>query len=188
MASAKKAAYKKPIPDMGYLKECFDYDDSCGKLVWRARPEYHFVDEVAMRKWNTRYSGTYAGRRSTQDGYWYITLKATKFLAHRLIWAWHNGISVDEEIDHRNLDRGNSNVANLRAGTHAQNSRNIPKKKNNSIGLKGVYFNFEKQKFQAQINIDGKNTYLGRFDAAEEAYEEYCKAARKYHGEYANTQ
>lgn len=41
-------------------------------------------------------------------------------------------------------------------------------------------------KWLAQIKSDGKKVYLGYYNTAEEAHKAYKKAAKLYHGEFAN--
>lgn len=39
--------------------------------------------------------------------------------------------------------------------------------------------------WNAAITTNKLRKHLGRFDTAEEAYEEYCKASKEYHKEFA---
>lgn len=127
---------------------------------------------------------------------WYATKNGTKYYAskggtmlngkslkkvymHRFILNNPTRLVVDH-IDGNSL---NNQKFNLRQCTKRQNSLNQGKNSNNKSGYKGVcYF---KGVFIAQISINKKNTYLGRFKTKDEAYEAYCKACTKYHGEYA---
>ena len=101
-------------------------------------------------------------------------------LLHRILMNAPDGTDVDH-IDGNPL---NNRKCNLRICTHQQNLMNVAKKKNNTSGFKGVYFNKQLQKFRAQINIDGKRKHLGYFEKAEDAYKVYCEACAKHHGEF----
>jgi len=87
-------------------------------------------------------------------------------------------------IDHKDRNRNNNDITNLRLATHQQNSYN--QWKYNPNGLKGIYNCGRKTKpWQAQIRIDGKKVNLGRFKTKEEAHEAYRKAAKEHFGEFA---
>ena len=58
---------------------------------------------------------------------------------------------------------------------------------NNKTGFKGVTWNKQRKKWQAQIKVNGMEKYLGRFTAPEDTARAYDKAARKYHGEFTYT-
>ena len=63
---------------------------------------------------------------------------------------------------------------------------NADLRKDNVSGVKGVCFKPANNKWQAQISIKGKQTYLGLFETIGEA-EEVMKAKRKdLHGEFTN--
>ena len=102
-------------------------------------------------------------------------------LLHRIIMGDPDG----QEVDHINVNPLDNRRENLRICSHHENSFNRTKYSNNKSGFKGVYFDKQKQKFRAYINIDGKRKYLGYFDDPEEAHQAYCKAAIKLHGEFA---
>lgn len=77
----------------------------------------------------------------------------------------------------------NNRRSNLRIATRSQNNANRRLRKDNSSGFKGVVA--YGKGYRAQIMVDGKALYLGKpCQTKEEAYEIYCAAARKYHGEF----
>jgi hypothetical protein len=91
----------------------------------------------------------------------------------------------EKVVDHKNHNKLDNRCENLRVCTEAENARNTVLRKNNRTGYKGVYA--LNGKFYARINVYGKSISLGLHDTAEEAHEEYKKAAARYFGEYACT-
>lgn len=89
-------------------------------------------------------------------------------------------------VDHINGDKLDNRKSNLRLCNRKQNLQNRTKQSNNQSGYKGVVFDKSRGRWRAEIGYNGKRKHLGRFDAAEDAYEAYCKAAELYHGEFAN--
>jgi hypothetical protein len=87
------------------------------------------------------------------------------------------------EIDHRNGDRADNRIANLRECSRAENARNVTSR--NPSGFKGV--RRDDSRWRASITVNGKRIHLGTFDTAEKAAAAYDKAARRYHGEFART-
>ncbi len=101
---------------------------------------------------------------------------------HRLIM---NVSDSKIQVDHIDNNPLNNQKSNLRTCTNQQNQCNKTKTKLNSSGFKGVYFDKVKTKYRSRIMVNCKQIHLGYFATAEEAYEEYKKAAIKYHGEFA---
>ena len=89
-------------------------------------------------------------------------------------------------VDHINGDGLDNRRANLRHCSPSENHRNRGRQVNNTSGLKGVYWQKDRGKWKAQIQVNRKNHYLGRFTTAEEAHLAYCRAADELHGAFAN--
>jgi hypothetical protein len=88
-------------------------------------------------------------------------------------------------IDHISRDRLDNRRCNLRVCTHSENNMNRGMRSDNKTGFKGVCCNKQAKKFQASINLNGKQKHLGLFDTAEEASEAYKKASLELHKEFS---
>lgn len=88
-------------------------------------------------------------------------------------------------LDHINGDRLDNRICNLRLATWSENAMNAPKRRNNTSGYKGVFWDAKREKWMALIGIDGRYRNLGRYDTKEEAFAAYCAGCKKYHGEFA---
>lgn len=174
---------KKALPDVSYLRQRLDYDPATGIFIWRARPAEQFPDAAHGHTWNTRYAGKSAGSMNN-SGYLKIGIDDEQFLAHRIAWLMFHGSSVPHDIDHVDGNRTNNRIANLRAATRAENLANMRRLKTNT-GIKGVYFDAKRQKFQAHITVSYRQHNLGRFDTLEEAITARREAAMRLHGSFA---
>lgn len=100
---------------------------------------------------------------------------------HRFIMKAEKGQFVDH-IDGNGL---NNQRANLRFCTKQQNNMNKQKRNNCSSSYKGVSYYKSRKKWEANIQINGKNTRLGYFRTAVEAAKAYNKKALLIFGEFA---
>lgn len=96
------------------------------------------------------------------------------------------GLSIGDplQVDHRFGHKLDNRKSELRICTHAQNQRNAPLRKDNSSGMKGVFW--RGNRWIAQIGYNGKQKYLGAFLTADEAFEFRCLAADMLYGDFAN--
>lgn len=110
-----------------------------------------------------------------------VRLKGTKGdRMHRVIM----NAPSDMFVDHINGNRADNRRANLRVCTPGENGKNKTLFVTNKSGHRGVYWN--KNKWRAQICVNRKQIYLGRFDTLEDAAQAYKDAAIKHHGEFAS--
>lgn len=157
----------RPLPSQELLLELLECTPETGLLFWKRRGVHHFSDGgrgaiAIMRMWNTRYAGKSAFTADTNHGYKHGNIFDTKYKAHRVIWKMVH----DEEplqIDHINHDPADNRIVNLRASSYGHNHKNMSMPKNNTSGFVGVYWYKPTEEWQAQIMINGKSVYLGRF-------------------------
>ncbi len=89
-------------------------------------------------------------------------------------------------VDHINGNPSDNRACNLRACNQMQNLGNSKRPKHNKSGVKGVFWDKERSKWMAQIQMENRrSTYLGRFEKIEDAAACYAAAARKKFGEFA---
>ena len=113
-------------------------------------------------------------------GYWTIRLDGKLYLAHRLAWLYVTGRWPKFQIDHYDRNKENNRWGNLREATPQQNStNNYDARPNSKTGRIGVCF--FKGKYQAQIMVNGRAIYLGRFATADEASAAYDEAKKIHH-------
>lgn len=154
------------------LKELLVYDPETGEFHWIKRRKGVVIDG-------------FCGRISIH-GYREIGVDYALHRAHRLAYLYMTGEWPALDIDHINRDRSDNRWANLRLATPTENSGNQDLRTNNRTGLKGVYWDKSRNKWHAQIRIDGRKTNLGRFDTAAEAAAAHDKAALRAFGEFAH--
>ena len=90
-----------------------------------------------------------------------------------------------EFVDHRDHDGLNNQKSNLRKCTQSENQANSRRRIDNGSGFKGVC-RF-RNKWQAQISVDGKLKYLGLYQVPELAAIAYDSAAVEHYGQFALT-
>lgn len=119
-------------------------------------------------------------------GYIKIKINGKQYLGHRLAWLmtygeWPNGV-----IDHKNHNRKDNRICNLREATKSTNSHNARKPINNTSGVKGVHWCKRKNAWIAKVQLMGKITEAGKFSSLSEAASAVMALRIRLHGEFAN--
>lgn len=84
-------------------------------------------------------------------------------------------------IDHISGDTLDNTRKNLRICSNATNLRNTHKlRPNNTSGFTGVWFNKRVNKWEAEIKVNYKKIWLGKFDNIKDAAKARKKAEKKY--------
>lgn len=122
------------------------------------------------------------------NGYLTITIDKRAYLAHRLAWLYMTGEWPSDYIDHIDGVPAHNAWDNLREATQTQQNANTRLRKNNTSGYRGVKWHKGCQKWNANIQVNGKSRYLGLFDSKEDAYAAYAVAAKAAFGDYFTAQ
>ena len=154
----------RPLPSVADLWELFSYNPLTGALFWRVR-----------RSSQTRMDVPAGGIDSR--GYRSVHLNGFQIRSHRLVWAWVTGTDPDQvQIDHKDQNKVNNRIWNLRLCTDTQNRANI-------LGMKG--WCRANGRYKARLIHNGKAMYLGTYDTPEEAHAAYLSARKRLHGSFA---
>lgn len=123
---------------------------------------------------------------ATTDGFRYkqVFYQGRSYQYSRLIFLMFHGY-IPECVTYRDKNTLNTCIENLMAASRSQVACYSGIKRNNKTGYKGVKYDKKSQVYVATIGKNGKNYHLGQFNNPEEAYQVYCKAAKKLHGEFA---
>jgi hypothetical protein len=159
---------KREIPLTQFrLKELLRYEPKTGQFFWQ-------VDK------STTKTGDRAGSMN-DNKYEQIDVDGKKYKSHRLAWLYVYGY-FPERLDHKNRNKSDNRIANLREATRSQNGANSKVQRTNHTGLKGV--TQHGRGWQACVGHVGKRVYLGTFDTKKEAHIAYCEAAERLYGEF----
>lgn len=119
---------------------------------------------------------------ANKKGYICISVDGKQYLAHRLAWLITYGDWPNGSIDHINRVKTDNRLANLRIVTPSENNQNKAEgMANNTSGLLRVSWMSRARKWRAQIQVDGRVTYLGLYADRNAAHEAYVTAKRKLH-------
>ena len=122
--------------------------------------------------------GDVAGSRHVA-GYRQCHTDGKVYLSHRLAWLYMTGSWPIDQIDHRNGVRNDNRWSNLREATQAENQQNHKMRRDNTSGFIGVA-RF-RNKWRAQIQINGRLKHIGCFTTPDDAHAAYLAAKAELH-------
>ena len=132
-----------------------------------------------IRSGHGKISGQKAGCvRGT--GYTVIIIKGKQYKAHRLVWLAEYGEFPSGQIDHKDKNKGNNHISNLRIVTDQENKQNKDCAKGYSINNRGSY--------SVTLSFLGKQKFIGRYKTEEEAKAAYIEAKKKHYAGYIHTE
>lgn len=107
------------------------------------------------------------GRFDKTRGYYRFGFNRTEHALHRLVFfAYHGKIRSDMVIDHRDSDRTNNAVTNLREVTTKENAQNARKFKRGTCPANGKWF-------CRVIGRGGKVLHVSQHNTEDEAHDAY---------------
>jgi HNH endonuclease len=151
-----------------YLKSIFEYKD--GELFWK----------ISKKGISKNKKCGYLNNR----GYYMVGLNNKDYGVHRIIYFMFNGY-FPEFVDHKDGNKFNNKIENLRPATMRENNLNVKTKISNTSRYKNVCWNKEKQKWHVKIRHDGKNKHFGYYYDIEIAKFIAETMRNKYHGKFA---
>lgn len=128
--------------------------------------------------------GVPVGNVSSQ-GYVEFVLCGQHFLAHRAVWLMHTGSYPPERLDHKDTNKRNNRIENLRPASPSENGCNAGLSKDNSTGVKGLSWDVSQARWRGTITHNGVAHRYSRKDRA--LVEDWLLSTRqKLHGEFTN--
>lgn len=125
----------------------------------------------------------YINKQGYVAGHLYINGKYKLVLLHQFIFDFPNNFIIDHI--HGKQTRSDNRRSNLRKCTISQNNMNKNEMCNNTSGRIGVTWDKNNKKWMAQIYVNGKYIYLGRYLNKEDAITARKEAEDKYFGEFS---
>jgi HNH endonuclease len=130
------------------------------------------------------YAGSVVGSLDGK-GYLHVMVRGKFIRLHRLIYFLIYK-TTPVLVDHRDGNRTNNRVGNLRDATISLNNANvIGLHAHNTSGFRGVWKAAKRRRWNAVLKWKGVHQFLGSYDTKKEAARAYDDAAVKYFGEFA---
>ena len=149
------------------LWELLEYIPQTGEFFWRVSH-------------GTKKKDSRAGYMKKSDGYYRVTVDRKTYLLHRLAWLYCYGSWPIDQIDHRNGNRDDNRISNLRMADHTTNQHNAHRRRDNKSGKSGVCWVRAQQRWRAYIRVNRKYRHLGLFVRIQDAIAARLQAEQIY--------
>ena len=148
-----------------------------GDIFYFDLEDYDKIKNYSWSKTNYGYISAYirgTGRENNKHVFMHNMITNTIDINHKEICIDHiNGITIDNRKE------------NLRIVNRTQNNANRIIQSNNTVGVTGVYFDNNRNKWFSRIELYNKIKHLGMFDNFDDAVKARKEAEEKYFGEYS---
>lgn len=144
-------------------------------------------DPATGRLWRKMATGDLKGCKIRSHNKYVVSFNRVQYPATHIIWLLMTGCWPKNVIDHANCDSLDDSWNNLRECTSAQNCYNKSVTSRSASGVKGVFWDKERNKWSTYITKDYKVRFIGRFDTIEAAKAAYDKKAAELFGEFARS-
>lgn len=171
-AEEKQTIRRRRLPPVSRLRQLLEYDQDAGRLRWRL-----------MRR-GSAVPGALAGTVG-KGGYRLICIGNVQYRANRVTWKLVKGREPPEYLDHKNRDKLDDRIENLRDLTASENSFNMGLTIRNTSGVIGVHpfwTNGHGPYWKAAITVRREQIYLGSYTYFEEAVAARRSAELRYFG------
>lgn len=148
------------------LRRLVSYDPDTGHLTWIERMSNRVkpgMPALAARK---------------GSGHLHGFVRGVALQAHRVAWALYYGHWPVGDLDHKNGNRADNRIRNLRTVNDAINAMNRRPNAGKRSGLPHGVSQKDNGRFFAQIQKGRKNHHLGYFDTPEDAHAAYVEASQ----------
>jgi hypothetical protein len=171
-----------------YIKECFEYREEYVNGVLQGNVYWKYREDKSVQ-WNGRFAGKKAGAIDS-FGYCVTSVVYNSFRCHlkihTIVWILNHGCYPDDMIDHKNNNRSNNLIVNIRPADAYLNILNTEPLPNRSSQYKGVYFRKAERKWVTRYTLSAETYYVGGFIDELEAALAYNESITTVHNiEYA---
>lgn len=155
-------------------KELFVYDESSPSCL---------VNKITRSSRNKEGNPT-----GSLHNYWVVSTPEGSVMAHRIIWELHYGPIPDGmQIDHKDTNKLNNKLDNLRLATRANNQMNQVLRSDNTSGVKGIHWVKRTQVWNAEIWLNRKKVWRCQRKNIEELKVLLEEKRKELHKEFART-
>jgi len=154
MYNGGRGPYKKNKIAILYEQSNGNLTQEIARLLFNYDPETGILTRRINRSGNNGKAGEVAGTLSPDSGYLMVRVGKKSRPVHRVIWIWYHGYDPENQIDHRNRDRLDNSISNLREASPQCQARNRSNRSDCTSGVKGVSFCNRSKRWVATICID----------------------------------